>query len=423
MSKRAAASATSNSNNSHAAKDDSSKSTEAIRLLMSAALETWCHQLLYVRRVYPSESFADSYFLGVRVKANRHPAVVAYISKAVKVAVPALIGSSMGTGNSNNRVADEFSLEVVAEGEHCSDSIDAVEDRGNFTARNNTSEEATSKRPQKDVAQTLVFSSCSSPSASQESNSKLAHNTRKSPNQSQTTRKAASQQSASSLSTAVAQQQLQQSAHRSHSQDSKGISSVEGEATTMEGGDSQDTETSGATQQQQQQSPLENNSLQVLEKFSLFFSSPLERNNDTDRDSSSDIEDGFGNNTSNKRRRGADAATRARPVHRHPQDDNTAQRVSELECAFRNLILNLSSLKRDRVTPSESLSFKLVLHMTVNDRQNVCPDIEKAFEAGSWYPCTTETESMARERRPRLPLYQVNVDDCNIRFHMQRKKN
>ena len=30
-------------------------------LLLSAVLEAWCHQLLYVRNVYPRNSFANTY--------------------------------------------------------------------------------------------------------------------------------------------------------------------------------------------------------------------------------------------------------------------------------------------------------------------------------------------------------------------------
>ena len=86
-----------------------------IPLLVSAFLETWCHQLLYVRRIYPSDTFANSYFLGLQVKVNRHPAVVQYISKAVEVAVPALMDNTSSSSSSSNRVADEFSLEIVQE--------------------------------------------------------------------------------------------------------------------------------------------------------------------------------------------------------------------------------------------------------------------------------------------------------------------
>jgi HORMA domain len=70
--------------------------------LLSAALESWAHQLLYVRHVYPRETFGGSSFLGVRCHVSRHPGVVSYITNTLKVAVPSLL-----TG-----VADEISLTI-----------------------------------------------------------------------------------------------------------------------------------------------------------------------------------------------------------------------------------------------------------------------------------------------------------------------
>ena len=58
--------------------------------LWSAALETFCHQVLSVRRVYPKETFCSTRFLGVHCQACRHPGVVEYISETVQVATSAL---------------------------------------------------------------------------------------------------------------------------------------------------------------------------------------------------------------------------------------------------------------------------------------------------------------------------------------------
>ena len=387
----------------------SDATTKAIRLLVTAALETWCHHLLYVRRVYPSNSFANSYFLGLRVKANRHPAVVAYISRAVEAAVPALIGS--------RRVADEFSFEVTTE---VRDSNDSVPASGTHQNRYEKKSEEASNIKGKET-QSMAFSSGSSQKFTNTSEER--EKAQKAPNNTQS--------SVSSLSTTAVQQQKQsqESEQKHNSQDSEEVATIIETAPRSSLGEgiasSQATTTSITANSQQQQQPLENISVQVLERFSLFFSAPLEPphnvNDNTPKNSTcagggvvADIEDGAirRNNNNNKKRKGANGTITR-------QENSARLMLSELEQAFRHLILNLSNVKRDRVPPCSSLSFKLVLH--VNDHQQVCPEIEKAFDAGSWHPCSSETERVARERRPRLPLYEVDVDNCKIRFHMQRK--
>ena len=71
--------------------------------LLGGTLESTLHELLYVRRIYPRDSFATNRFLGVSCHANRHPAVVDYIYNFLEVAVPALC---CGT-------ADELALVVL----------------------------------------------------------------------------------------------------------------------------------------------------------------------------------------------------------------------------------------------------------------------------------------------------------------------
>jgi hypothetical protein len=63
--------------------------------LLSATLETWCHQVLYARQVYPRDTFKATRFLGIACFANRHPGVVSYISDTVQEAVPALLSKSV----------------------------------------------------------------------------------------------------------------------------------------------------------------------------------------------------------------------------------------------------------------------------------------------------------------------------------------
>lgn len=74
--------------------------------LLASTLEMWCHQLLYVRHIYPRDSFTATTFLdldGCCCYVQRHVAVVQYISEAVQMAIPTLL----------NGIADQFSLLVL----------------------------------------------------------------------------------------------------------------------------------------------------------------------------------------------------------------------------------------------------------------------------------------------------------------------
>lgn len=84
--------------------------------LWSATLEIFCHQVLFVRKVYPKETFCSTRFLGVQCKANRHPGVVAYISQTIKVIVPALFAGATNEvslvifDQANNKQVERHSL-------------------------------------------------------------------------------------------------------------------------------------------------------------------------------------------------------------------------------------------------------------------------------------------------------------------------
>lgn len=58
--------------------------------ILASGLESWVHQLLHVKRIYPRDTFHNCSYLGIRLYLNRHPDVVAYIADAVKVAAPSL---------------------------------------------------------------------------------------------------------------------------------------------------------------------------------------------------------------------------------------------------------------------------------------------------------------------------------------------
>ena len=80
--------------------------------LLSSTLEMWCHQVLYVRKVYPKDTFCAVEFLAAtsHCKANRHPGVVSYVSDVINVAVPAIFLRG---------VAKELTLVIL---NHASDS-------------------------------------------------------------------------------------------------------------------------------------------------------------------------------------------------------------------------------------------------------------------------------------------------------------
>mmetsp|Transcript_22432 Transcript_22432/g.46903 ORF Transcript_22432/g.46903 Transcript_22432/m.46903 type:complete len:323 (+) Transcript_22432:72-1040(+) len=80
-------------------------SSTTFQSLLSSTLETIFHQLLYSRSIYPADSFVLHRYLGVRCHASRVPAVGAYISDFIRVAVPALVAG----------IGDEVSFVVLEE--------------------------------------------------------------------------------------------------------------------------------------------------------------------------------------------------------------------------------------------------------------------------------------------------------------------
>jgi len=64
----------------------------AVRALWKTGLEIFIHQLLYRRRVYPTDTFSSARFVGAECKINRNPSVLIYISEALKVILPTIFG-------------------------------------------------------------------------------------------------------------------------------------------------------------------------------------------------------------------------------------------------------------------------------------------------------------------------------------------
>lgn len=63
--------------------------------LIKATLETWAHQILYTRRVYPSSTFAPASIWGVKCHACRAKDVVEYIQDSIETGLSALLKGSV----------------------------------------------------------------------------------------------------------------------------------------------------------------------------------------------------------------------------------------------------------------------------------------------------------------------------------------
>ena len=66
-------------------------------LLWKSTFEMFCHQILYVRKLYPKDSFMKTRHLGVQCYVNRHPDIVSYITETVSMATHALIEENTST--------------------------------------------------------------------------------------------------------------------------------------------------------------------------------------------------------------------------------------------------------------------------------------------------------------------------------------
>ena len=67
---------------------------EDLTSLLKATLETWAHQILYTRRVYPSFTFAPTTVWGIRCQACRSKEVVQYIHDSIDAGMTALCKGS-----------------------------------------------------------------------------------------------------------------------------------------------------------------------------------------------------------------------------------------------------------------------------------------------------------------------------------------
>jgi hypothetical protein len=67
--------------------EEAAADREQLTTLWKGALEVFVHQLLYIRKVYPRDTFGASRFLGAQCHICRHPGVVSYINKAIETVV------------------------------------------------------------------------------------------------------------------------------------------------------------------------------------------------------------------------------------------------------------------------------------------------------------------------------------------------
>eukprot|EP00957_Ditylum_brightwellii_P143883 10964057-Ditylum_brightwellii.AAC.1 len=74
--------------------------------ILGTSLEIIIHELLYCRRIYPTESFTLQRYCGVQCHASRVPGVCEYVAETLSVAIPALCCG----------VADELALVVMCGG-------------------------------------------------------------------------------------------------------------------------------------------------------------------------------------------------------------------------------------------------------------------------------------------------------------------
>ena len=79
-------------NRSGNTKPSQNEDESVLLALLKGFMEALFHQLLYVRRVYPTESFTSTTVLdGVTCRVNRHPQVVQYIAETVEMAAKLLM--------------------------------------------------------------------------------------------------------------------------------------------------------------------------------------------------------------------------------------------------------------------------------------------------------------------------------------------
>lgn len=81
--------------------------------LIVSSFEAWCHHLLFVRQLYPSEAFISSKrVLGVAVKKCCHPMVSKYITDMLRLGIPLL-----STG-----MCSSMSLQIMIDPDHLSET-------------------------------------------------------------------------------------------------------------------------------------------------------------------------------------------------------------------------------------------------------------------------------------------------------------
>jgi len=85
----------------------------AVRTLWKDTLEIFIHQILYRRKVYPTDTFCSTRYIGTQCKINRHPGVAAYIKEALQVIVPIFFDDDHD--DCGERYSRQFGEELLVE--------------------------------------------------------------------------------------------------------------------------------------------------------------------------------------------------------------------------------------------------------------------------------------------------------------------
>lgn len=91
-----------------------------------------------------------------------------------------------------------------------------------------------------------------------------------------------------------------------------------------------------------------------------------------------------------------------------PTVDEDSHLIELLERSMRDMLLRVHSLESDRASYSDSLSFKIQLHIPKENKS--CEEINYAFATGSWTGVDIEADAFVRGQ------YELSTPLCNIEF-------
>ena len=78
-------------------------------------MEIFIHQILYRRRIYPSDTFSKKRYIGSQCKMNQHPGVVAYIQDALHIIIPIFLENDNDDDCEGRNKRRQFGEELLVE--------------------------------------------------------------------------------------------------------------------------------------------------------------------------------------------------------------------------------------------------------------------------------------------------------------------